>query len=439
MATSIGQLAVLLTLNNKGFASKMEESQRQSKNFAKQMDKMSTSIRRLGATAATTAIAGLTTLVAQQSRAIDQTAKLTRRIGANTDGFIGLAHAAEQTAGVGEKTLGVAMQRMTRRISEAANGTGEAIKALDELAISAESLSRMRADQQFKAVADAMRSVEDQGDRVRLTVKLFDSEGVALVNTLALGSKELEKFSRQAEGLGLMLGGSAEGVEAMNDQFDLLNKQIKGLGRQATTTLAPIVSGIIDIGLDIRKAWTSAFAFTVDNAAFAASLLNNRAGNMLGTFAEDLRRENKEMRDTLRVIETPDPTPIDLDEYGKDLEKKTGTAFIKAFDFLSNKAEGFGENIADSINHGLTAMMDAAEDRMQQARRHAEVVADALHNQIGGGVGALERGSAASFSARMQHSRRGDAAERAQIQTAANTARLVDLMRDNAIPVAELF
>jgi hypothetical protein len=54
-------------------------------------------------------------------------------------------------------------------------------------------------------VADAFAKIEGPAERVRLAFKLFDSEGVALVNLLRNGSGALEEMRDRARNLGIVL------------------------------------------------------------------------------------------------------------------------------------------------------------------------------------------------------------------------------------------
>ena len=54
-------------------------------------------------------------------------------------------------------------------------------------------------------MADAFARIEDPAERVRLAFKLFNSEGVALVNLLSDGSGALEEMRERARDLGIVL------------------------------------------------------------------------------------------------------------------------------------------------------------------------------------------------------------------------------------------
>lgn len=193
--------------------------------------------------------------VKQQLTAIDATAKFAQRLGMATEGLVGLQHAASIT-GVKVEALQMGLQRMTRRVAEAAMGTGEARGALQELGIDARELTQLRPEDQFARIADKMTKVATQGDRVRLAMKLFDSEGVALVNTLALGSDGLERMKQEARDLGLTFSGyMASKVEAANDALTRLRGAFTGLVRQLAVGLTPFIKGAADDLVEWRLTW----------------------------------------------------------------------------------------------------------------------------------------------------------------------------------------
>jgi len=173
------------------------------------------------------------------SAEIDKLGKTSARLGIGTDKLAGLQFAAEQS-GVAVDTLNMALQRQTRRVAEAAQGTGEAVKALDELGLSAENLNQLSPDEQMNKIADAMGNVENQSDKVRLAMKLWDSEGVALINMLQGGSQALNDYYKEAVSLGIALDESlVRKVEAANDANDKLSKSLSVISTELNVRLAP--------------------------------------------------------------------------------------------------------------------------------------------------------------------------------------------------------
>lgn len=185
---------------------------------------------------------GFGALIQSSINAGDELAKTADKLGVTTQALAGLRHAAELT-GVSTGTMDMAMQRFTRRAAEAAKGTGEAKGALQELGIDAEAIVRLPLDEQMNVVADAMSGVTSQSDRVRLAMKLFDSEGVALVNTLGGGAEALKAMTSEAEHLGLTLSRTDTAqMEAANDAITRLRGVFEGLTNQLGVAFSPIIT-----------------------------------------------------------------------------------------------------------------------------------------------------------------------------------------------------
>lgn len=191
--------------------------------------------------------AGIGLLVRSQMQAIDTTAKFSRMIGESTREISGLQHAAQITAGVADKEFRMAFQRMTRRIAEASQGTGEAKKAIAELGLEAEELAKAGPAAAFKEIATAIQGVEDPAQRVRIAFKLFDSEGAALVNTLNAGTEEIERLQQEADRLGKTFTEiDAQQVEAANDAITRMSASLEGMQTRLAVDLAPLISGVAD-------------------------------------------------------------------------------------------------------------------------------------------------------------------------------------------------
>ena len=186
----------------------------------------------------------LSAITIKTMSSIDALGKMSSKIGTTAGSLAKLQFAAEQT-GVSAETMGMAMQRFTRRAAEAARGTGEAKGALKELNLSAAELIKMPLEDQVLALSKSFANVETSADKVRLAMKLFDSEGVALVNTLGAGSDGLQAMFNDAEALGLVLSEDAvDGVEAANDSMNRLKTLFVGFSRQAVAAFAPAIDEI---------------------------------------------------------------------------------------------------------------------------------------------------------------------------------------------------
>jgi hypothetical protein len=190
----------------------------------------------------------------------DALGKTADRLGLTTTALQTYRFAAEQS-GMSTQTFEMAMQRFTRRASEAAVGTGEAKGALEQLGVALhDSSGKVRtSENMLNDVADALAKIPDQGERVRLAFKLFDSEGVKMVNMLQGGSAGLIDIRDQLEKTsGVLSEQFIRDSEEANDAMNKLSKTINVNMMQALSDLGP--------------------ALTTASAGLQALLISNKGG-----------------------------------------------------------------------------------------------------------------------------------------------------------------
>jgi hypothetical protein len=160
----------------------------------------------------------------------------------------------------------MALQRFTRRAAEAAQGTGEAKDALAQMGIALRDQSgNLRSSEDLLGdVADAFARIEDPAERVRLAFKLFDSEGVALVNLLRGGSDALEEMRDRARDLGIVLDEAlARDAERARTELDTLSQVISANLTRAALEAAPVIadlsSWLADVAGKAGIAWERLF------------------------------------------------------------------------------------------------------------------------------------------------------------------------------------
>src|SRR5690606_238638 len=243
------------TLNQ--FSSRSQRALRSVENSFNRFDRAVTNSLRnmfsfravLGTVAGT---AGLGLVVTRSIEAADSIAKTADKIGVATGALQELRFAAER-AGVQQNTLDMALQRFTRRAAEAANGTGEARDALAQLGIQLrDSQGRIRPTEELiRDVADAFANVHDPAERLRLAFKLFDSEGVAMVNMLDDGRRGLDEMAETARRLGLVLSEELiRKAETAADQWGDMS-QVMGVGMQrALLSFMPLIGEFSQIITD---------------------------------------------------------------------------------------------------------------------------------------------------------------------------------------------
>lgn len=232
--------------------------------------------------------------IRQQARAIDEVDKLSTRLGTSTEALSEYRLVADR-AGIAFNTLTIGQQRLQRRVAEAAKGTGEARGALRELQIDAEKLSKLPLDQQFEVVADQLSKVETNADRTRLAFKLFDSEGVALLQTMENGAAGIREVREEARELGLSLDRDAvDKVVEANDAMTNFKSALDGLATVVTISIVP--------ALQAGAEALTGFITKVDDFARATGeILGGATG--IGAQADLLEKEFAAVENQLRILE----------------------------------------------------------------------------------------------------------------------------------------
>jgi hypothetical protein len=217
------------------------------KGLGRQAELLRTGIRTLGgALAGVATVGGLAALVDRSISAADAIGETASKIGVGVEALQELRYAAS-LAGVEQQTLDMALQRFVRRVAEAANGTGEAKDALAQMGISLrdQSGNLRRSEDLLGDVADAFARIEDPAERVRLAFKLFDSEGVALVNLLQEGSGALEAVRERARSLGIVLDDHlVRDAGRARDELDTLAQVISANLTRAALEAAPVIADL---------------------------------------------------------------------------------------------------------------------------------------------------------------------------------------------------
>ena len=203
------------------------------------------SIRSLhGAIIGAVVMGGFAALINRSIDLADQIGKTSAKLGIGAEALQELRYAAS-LAGIEQRTLDMGLQRFTRRTAEAAKGTGEAKEALKQLGISIKDQNGniRKTEDMMGDLADAFRGVGDPAERLRLAFKLFDSEGVAMVNMLVQGKDALDETRQHARSLGIVIEEDLiRNAEAAQDELDTLSKVISANLTKAVLGLAPAIS-----------------------------------------------------------------------------------------------------------------------------------------------------------------------------------------------------
>ena len=177
----------------------------------------------------------------------DRVGKIALRLGITTEALSEFHHAAE-LGGISTEQFDMALQRMTRRVAEAGQGMGEAKGAIQELGLNARELAALPIDEQMNRVADALNNVRGQSEKVRLAFKLFDSEGVGVLQTMQDGSASFREAADELAYFGAVVTGQGAANSAeFNDALTRLKTSFTGLGIALGEKFIPIFTGVINM------------------------------------------------------------------------------------------------------------------------------------------------------------------------------------------------
>jgi archaellum component FlaC len=149
-----------------------------------------------------------------------------------------------------------ALKKMHIRVSEAAQGTGEAVKVLEEMGLNVDKLARQAPEDQFEAIAQAMEGVRNSGDRARIATKLFEESGTQLLKVIDGGVASIRAYRREADLLGLTLTkDQAAGFAEFDSNLNKMKNAIFGATQTLILEFGPAIADTITaIGVDIPAA-----------------------------------------------------------------------------------------------------------------------------------------------------------------------------------------
>ena len=251
--TKDGKVDTTIKSLEKGFngvAKSTEKSKKSMDRMAKSSQSMNKWGMRLIATASAYIGMNFASVLIGQA---DSIGKVSKKLGISAAALQEYRYAAK-IAGVEIRTFDMATQRFTRRVGEAVIGTGEAKEALKTLGIQlTDNVGKTRKTEDMMLdVADALKAVKDPAERLRLAFKLFDSEGVAMINMMTDGAEGLKNMRAEAQRLGIVMSDETiKSAEKATDQFTALSDVFKvnmatGLA-SALKFMSPVIAGFTEM------------------------------------------------------------------------------------------------------------------------------------------------------------------------------------------------
>lgn len=256
MAVEIGALRALLSLDTAAF-------EKGSKRATASMNKVQANLAKMGKRFDTIGkdltkkvslpiVAAAGVALKSSMSMIDSQAKMAQSLGTTTESMQVLGRAAD-LAGVSTGELEQVAMQLTKRLSQAAAGGGPAVKALDQLGLSAEALTAMPLDERIRTINQAIEDTVPAAERAATAAKLFgDRAGLVASRldsaTIKTAADEIARFGVAVSDV------DADKIEAANDAISGLGLVSRGLANQLTVALAPTLEAIAKKVADVG-AW----------------------------------------------------------------------------------------------------------------------------------------------------------------------------------------
>lgn len=230
---------------------------------------------------------GLVALAKSAVTTADEIGKTADRLGLATDELQRYQFAAE-VSGITTNEFNTAFQRLGRRLGEAAQGFGEARPALESLGIAIRDVEgNIRpANAVFDEAIEKLAQLEDVTLRNALAAKLFDSEGVKLVQ---LG-ENLARLKDQAGELGLIIPQELiENAEELSNQLTIVQKTLSVKMTAALVKFAPQLDRLANGALIAAENFDAIVSTLADVAQLVVTVkLASMAQGLYGVAAASL-------------------------------------------------------------------------------------------------------------------------------------------------------
>ncbi|MEQ9145241.1 MAG: phage tail tape measure C-terminal domain-containing protein [Parvibaculaceae bacterium] len=245
----------------------------------------------IAAAAAVTAFAaGAAAMIRSGLQVVDAQAKLAQSLGTTVESIQVLERAGE-LAGVSMSGIEQATKDLTRRLSQAAAGTGPAVAALERLGLSASALLALPLDERVGRINQAIEDFVPAAERAAVAGQLFGEEGSIAISRIDTAT--LRQATQDVRDFGVVVSEQdADQIERTNDAISRLGLIWRGLSNQLAVAAAPALEAVADalaaisrttgpLGQGIRLLFDNIGRLASTAAAFAAFIAGRWVAGMV--------------------------------------------------------------------------------------------------------------------------------------------------------------
>lgn len=242
MAT-IGKLVVSLQANSAKLVSELGKSQKRIKRFASNSIKNLKSITKVFAGLGAILAGGLLLAINKNAEAIDNMTKAAGKLNFPIEDFQRFSFIAAKS-NIEMDSFGKGVQKMLKTVGDARAGLTTAADAFDQLNLNADDLAKLNPSQQFEIIAEAMKGVESQSDKVKIAMDIFGRSGADLLNVFA---GDVKGIGKEFDSLGITITQrQADMVAAFQDAKASLNTLLGGFARNVTAEVSSALTLVIE-------------------------------------------------------------------------------------------------------------------------------------------------------------------------------------------------
>jgi hypothetical protein len=200
---------------------------------------------RVAMAAAIAAIAaGATAMIRSGLQGVDAQAKLAASLDTTVSSLQVLERAGE-LAGVSMSGIEQATKDLTRRLSQAASGSGPAADALDRLGLSVTDLMDLELDARIGTINAAIAQFVPAAERAAVAGQLFGEEGAIAMGRI--DSATLRQATQDVQDFGVVVSDQdAAQIERTNDAISRMGLIWRGLSNQLAVAVAPALEAVAD-------------------------------------------------------------------------------------------------------------------------------------------------------------------------------------------------
>lgn len=220
-----------------------------------------------GAGTAATAIGYLTM---KSVDAVGDANDFAKSIGASYTELRKLQKAAS-LSGVDLATTNVALMKMSDVLGSAFGGNKAAIESFENIGLSVDALKRMRPEQQFVAIGEAINKISDPSQKIAAARDIFGRSGGSLISFFQNTRADIAEAGIALDRFGIALSQvDVEKIDAAGDAFGEWKFIVEGVGNQLAKQFAPLILDasdrlvqMIDDAGGVGKAVEKAFDYGV--------------------------------------------------------------------------------------------------------------------------------------------------------------------------------